>query len=202
MCSKPQTPASQLNVNEIFYSIAGEGARTGVPSIFIRLAGCDLACSFCDTEFASRSEMSVDDILQYIARWPCRWIVWTGGEPMLQLTGFIVTYFKEKGYKQAIETNGNHPVPDGLDWVACSPKVAEHVLLKHFPIGVNELRYVRHPGQPGIPQPSIHADCRYLSPRFNGDQPDPESIRHCFKLCLENPEWRLSVQMHKLLKVL
>lgn len=191
-----------MNVNEIFYSIAGEGARTGVPSVFIRLAGCDFACSFCDTEFASRAEMTVEEILKYISRWPCRWIVWTGGEPMLQLTGLIVQYFKEHGYQQAIETNGNYPVPDGLDWVACSPKVAEHVLARNFPFGVNELRYVRHAGQFGIPQPTIIADRLYLSPRFNGDQPDPESIRHCFKLCLENPTWRLSLQVHKLIKVL
>lgn len=193
-----------MKINEIFYSIQGEGARQGEPSIFIRLSGCDLACGFCDTEFESGKEMTPKEVLDYITfRWSrCQWIVWTGGEPTLQLTQEIVDFFKAHGRKQAVETNGNHPVPSGLDWVVCSPKVAEHVLEKNFPDGVDELRYVRHVGQLDVPQPKIKAKVYYLSPRFNGDAADVESIRHCMKLCLENPKWRLSIQAHKLLRVL
>jgi 7-carboxy-7-deazaguanine synthase len=191
-----------MKVNEIFYSIQGEGGRAGEPSIFIRLAECDLACTYCDTEFESGREMTVDEVLGEIAAYPCRWIVWTGGEPSLQLTAEIVDAFKEKGYKQAIETNGNNPAPEGLDWVAVSPKVAEHVLKKNFPKGVTELRYVRHKGQKGVPDPSVSAQYYYLSPIFNGDRPDWENIRHCIDLCLQNPRWKLSLQMHKFLKVL
>lgn len=191
-----------MKVNEIFYSLQGEGARAGEPSVFIRLAGCDLACGFCDTEFESGKEMSAPDLLEYIQKWPCRWIVWTGGEPTLQLRQETVNFFKQHGYKQAIETNGNHLVPQGLDWVVCSPKVAEHVLEKNFPNGVDELRYVRHAGQLAVPEPKIPSKTYFLSPRFDGDKPNPESIKHCIKLCLENPRWRLSCQSHKLLVIL
>ncbi len=191
-----------MKVNEIFYSIQGEGGRAGEPSIFIRLSECDLACSYCDTEFESGKEMSIEEIHQSISQYSCNWIVWTGGEPALQLHEEIVRYFKEKGYRQAIETNGNNKLPDGLDWITVSPKVAEHVLKKNFPDGVTELRYTRHKGQPDVPRPSIKADYYFISPIFNGDKPDRENINHCIKLCLENPQWRLSLQMHKFLKVL
>ena len=147
------TDTTQLKVSEIFYSLQGEGRRAGEASIFVRLAGCDLACSFCDTEFESRGVMTLKELHGRIGKVPGRWIVWTGGEPTLQLTPEIIAHFKSLGYWQAIETNGNRPVPPGLDWVACSPKVAEHVLAKNIPEGVDELRYVRHAGQPGVPEP-------------------------------------------------
>ena len=195
-----------LRVSEIFYSLQGEGFRAGHASVFVRLSGCDLACGFCDTEFESGSEMSLEEIAAAIhdakQGQPCNWIVWTGGEPTLQLTPEAVKFFKERGWKQAIETNGNHHAPAGLDWVACSPKVAEHVLAKHFPDGVDELRYVRHSGQPGIPEPKITAKHYYLSPRFDGDRVNPDNLQHCIKLCLKNPKWHLSVQSHKLTRIL
>lgn len=180
----------------------GEGARAGEPSIFIRLAGCDLTCGFCDTEFESGREMSNDEILNHLAQWPCKWIVWTGGEPAMQINESVVGFFKAAGYKQAIETNGNHRVPGNLDWVTVSPKVAEHVLAKNFPNGVAELKYVRHNGQMACPQPKITAQFYFISPMFNGNQPDVENIKHCIKLCLKNPLWRLSLQQHKLWKIL
>ena len=192
----------ELIVNELFHSIQGEGRRAGEASIFIRLTGCDLACSFCDTEFTSGKSMNPEELLRYITRWPCRWIVWTGGEPAIQLTDAHVAFFKQAGYRQAIETNGNHPAPNGLDWVCCSPKVAEHVVKRHFPHGVNELRYVRHAGQLAVPEPEITAEHYYLSPRFDGDRPNPANLTHCINLCLENPTWKLSLQSHKILKVL
>lgn len=201
-----------LKVSEVFYSLQGEGFRAGHPSIFVRLSGCDLACGFCDTEFESGKEMNQHEVLTAImqaiqrtaavADVKCWWIVWTGGEPTLQLTAEHVKFFSEYGYRQAIETNGNHPVPAGLDWVACSPKVAEHVLEKNFPNGVDELRYVRHSGQPGVPQPKVATKQKYLSPMFRGDRVDPENLNHCIKLCLQNPDWKLSVQTHKLTKIL
>ena len=191
-----------LRVNEIFYSLQGEGRRVGEASIFVRLTGCDLACSFCDTEFESGKQMTLEEIRSECAKTPGTWIVWTGGEPALQLTSEIVAWFNDQGYRQAIETNGGHPVPDGLAWVVCSPKVAEHVLQKNFPNGVNELRYVRHSGQMGVPQPKIISEERYLSPRFDGDKVNAKNLRHCIRLCLENPDWKLSLQSHKLLKIL
>lgn len=196
------TDTTTLRVSEIFYSLQGEGRRAGEASIFVRLSGCDLACAFCDTEFESGATLTLAQICERFDKLPCRWIVWTGGEPTLQLTQDIVTYFKSRGYKQAIETNGNRPVPPGLDWVACSPKVAEHVLAKNIPQGVNELRYVRHAGQPGVPEPKIEAKYYYLSPRFDGDRANQENLQHCIRLCLENPKWNLSLQTHKITRAL
>jgi 7-carboxy-7-deazaguanine synthase len=193
---------TSLKVNEIFYSIQGEGARAGEPSIFIRLAGCDLACTFCDTEFESGKEISLVDLLNFIAPWPCQWIVWTGGEPMLQITYEIVEYFHGAGYKQAIESNGNHPIPKTIDWRVVSPKVAEHVLKRHNPEGVDELRYVRHSGHQAVPEPAIAAKAYFLSPIFDGNTPNADNVRHCMALALANPRWRLSLQLHKLLRVL
>jgi len=194
-----------LKVAEYFYSLQGEGFRAGHPSIFIRLTGCDLACGFCDTEFESGKEMSVQELLAIIQQWPCKWIVWTGGEPMLQLTEAITLFFNAQGYQQAIETNGNHRIDRErmwFDWITCSPKVAEHVLEKNFPQGVDELRYVRHSGQPGVPKPRIEAKNKYLSPIFDGATPNEKNLRHCIQLCLDNPEWKLSLQTHKILRVL
>lgn len=193
-----------MKVNEIFYSIQGEGERAGEPSIFIRLSGCDLACGFCDTEFASGEEMTSQQIVAKIIDFPARWIVWTGGEPMLQLNADTINFFHALGYSQAIESNGNHPIPRslGLDWIVISPKVAEHVLKRNFPEGVDELRYVRHNGHQSVPQPAIKAQRYYLSPMFDGNTPNPANVRHCYNLCLQNPKWRLSLQLHKLLQVL
>lgn len=183
-----------MKVNEIFYSIQGEGARVGEPSIFIRLAECNLSCIFCDTEFSSYKEMSLDEIKTECKKYPSKWIIWTGGEPSLQLTDEIVDYFKE--WKQAIETNGSNKIPENLDWICISPKVAEHVLKRNF-TKANELKYVLHAGKQ-IPRPEIKADHYFISPMFKGDRIEKETLEHCIKLCLENPEWKLTLQSHKI----
>jgi organic radical activating enzyme len=200
---------NSLKISELFLSLQGEGARSGEASLFIRLQGCSVkhACSasgiVCDTEFESGVGISVEELYQRLNAKLARPtpIVWTGGEPTDQLTEEHVAFFKEKGFFQAIETSGVRPVPKGLDYVTVSPKVAEHILTKHFPDGVTELRYVRHVGQV-IPSPGIKAQFYYLSPHSDGMQINAENLRHCVKLCLENPPWRLSVQMHKIWKLL
>lgn len=203
-----------LQVSELFYSIQGEGARAGEPSVFIRLQGCKAkhACYAsgvrCDTEFESGKQMSLTDIATWIQRHApeCKWIIWTGGEPTDQLTEEIVQYFKGIGFKQAIECSGLHPAPIGIDWVVISPKVAEHVILKQWPVRedgyhCDELRWVRHSGQ-DIPKTEIKSKTYYLSPHFDGIRPNNENVNHCVRLCLDHPQWRLSVQMHKMLSVL
>lgn len=193
---------NDLKVNEFFYSLQGEGRRSGEPSIFIRLAGCDLTCGFCDTEFESGGEFSPAKIVEMISGFPGKWIVWTGGEPSLQLRDDHIAFFKAQGYSQAIETNGNNRVPAGLDWVVCSPKVAEHIVAKNFPEGVDELRYVRHKNQIAAPEPKVKARVKYISPMFDGDQINEGNLRKCVEIVLANPEWRLSLQTHKLIRVL
>jgi len=198
-----------LNVSEIFYSLQGEGARVGTPTVFIRLKGCKAkhACAAlgikCDTEFESGSPKS----LNYLHEWiqnnakGCKEITWTGGEPTDQLTDEIVAWFASKGYFQAIETSGLNKCPKGLDFVCVSPKVAEHIVKKNFPDGVDELRYVRHAGQ-DIPAPSIKANHKWISPHSDGFTINTNNLAHCINLCIENPDWKLSVQNHKIWNVL
>lgn len=199
----------KLNVSEIFYSLQGEGARIGTPTIFIRLQGCKTknACFAmgikCDTEFESGKQMSIEELHKWIeANAPqCNEITWTGGEPLDQLTNEITLYFRQKGYFQAIETSGLHPCVDGIDFICVSPKVAEHVVQKNFPNGVNELRYVRHKGQT-IPEPKIKAEHYWISPHSDGFTINTENLKHCIKLCQENGKWKLSIQNHKIWNVL
>jgi 7-carboxy-7-deazaguanine synthase len=199
----------KLNVSEIFYSLQGEGARAGSANVFVRLQGCKAkdACYAsgirCDTEFESGKEMSIEEIENWMTTNApgAKAIIWTGGEPAQQLTEEIVQYFKEKNFFQAIETSGLFSVPGNLDWISVSPKVAEHVVKKNFPEGVSELRYVRHSGQ-SIPQPSVKALHYFVSPHSDGFQLNSENLNHCIELVKQNPLWKMSIQQHKLWKVL
>ena len=111
-----------LKVKEVFYSLQGEGGRQGAASIFIRLSGCNLKCDFCDTDFSGGEDMSCEQLLSQISQHPCKWIVWTGGEPTLQLTDNCLLFFKQAGFMQAIESNGHKPLSTLLDYTVVSPK--------------------------------------------------------------------------------
>lgn len=197
---------NKLVVNEIFYSLQGEGARSGSANIFIRLQGCKTkdACYAagirCDTEFESGKSVTVENLLKEISVFPGRNIIWTGGEPAEQLTETVVARFNSEGYFQAIETSGLLPVPENISWISLSPKVAEHVVKRSFK-HVDELRYVRHAGQ-SIPQPSVTANHYFISPHSNGFSINSENLNHCIELVKQNPLWKLSVQAHKLWNVL
>jgi 7-carboxy-7-deazaguanine synthase len=196
---------SEINVNEIFCSLQGEGSRAGSLNIFIRLQGCKAknACYAagvrCDTEFESGRTWLLPQLFEFLEQFDCRNIIWTGGEPAQQLTDDIVAQFKAAGYFQAIETSGLFATPEGLDYITVSPKVAEHVVAKNF-THVNELRYVRNESQ-GIPSPAVTADHYFLSPHFDGGQINDAAVRHCINLIKENPTWKLSLQLHKLLNI-
>ncbi len=190
-----------LKVNEIFYSLQGEGGRTGEASIFIRLAKCNLSCSYCDTDFDFGEEISTDKILKQIESFPCKWIIWTGGEPTLQLTNEIVSFFKQKGYKQAIETNGTKPLPKGLDYIACSPKQNFEKIISIIP-EVDELRF---PIKKDDPLPDLStlpkAKHYFLSPIFDNQKLIPKNVNYCVEQIKKNPQWKLSLQMHKLIDI-
>lgn len=186
-------------INEIFYSLQGEGVRVGTPNIFIRFAGCNLKCSRpiegfdCDTEFASGMNFNIGEILHYLEKYQCKNIVLTGGEPMLQVDAKLIEAFKNADYYVAIETNGTEPPIAGIDWICCSPKTAEHTLR----VGkVDELKYVRDVGQ-GIPKPVLLADHHLISPAWHPEGLHPETLHHCMELVKQNPTWRLSAQYHK-----
>lgn len=191
-------------VNEIFFSIQGEGARFGTRNVFVRFSDCNLTCSFCDTEFLSGKNMSASEIILEIEKYNTKNVIFTGGEPLLQVDDEICQPLKNKGYFIAVETNGSiKPGTALIDYVACSPKVAEHVVKKIFPNGVSELRYVIHPGKE-LPQPKVVADNYFLSPVASGDFILKDSINHCIDLIKLNDsphEWRLSLQQHKIIGV-
>ena len=117
-----------LLVNEIFYSIQGEGPNVGKPAIFLRLAGCNLRCEWCDTRYAMtnvQSPMTNDQLLKKIKKYPCKHLVITGGEPLLQQSGLKELVSKPKGYYIEIETNGSIPLKIGrfIEQINCSPKL-------------------------------------------------------------------------------
>jgi 7-carboxy-7-deazaguanine synthase len=192
-------------VNEIFYSLQGEGVRTGTANLFLRFARCNLACRQethgfdCDTEFESGRRLTLAEILEEMAILSpaCRWVVLTGGEPALQVDRELIDAFHAASYRLAIETNGSVELPPGLDWVTVSPKVAEHALRQRR---ADEVKYVRGYGQ-AIPRTVVEAEHYLISPAFDGPEVDARTLDWCVRLVRENPPWRLSVQQHKLWQI-
>jgi len=188
-------------INEIFFSLQGEGARTGQPSLFLRFSKCNLTCKVethgfdCDTEFESGQDLTVDEILAElkVLTAECSWVVLTGGEPALQIDRVLIDALHEAGYQLAIETNGTVELPPGLDWVTVSPKVAEHAIRQRV---ADEVKYVRTYGQ-ALPETSVKAEKFWISPAFEGDRVDPRTLEWCVQLVKDNPHWGLSPQMHK-----
>lgn len=189
-------------VNEIFYSLQGEGVRAGTPNLFLRFARCNLECAKethdfdCDTEFVSGRWLGPGELLEELraASDECRWIVLTGGEPALQVDPPLIDDLHAAGYALAIETNGSVALPPGLDWVTVSPKVAEHAIRQRR---ADEVKYVRGYGQ-AVPRTVVAADHYLISPAFDGPELDRRTLDWCVRLVKENPPWRLSLQMHKL----
>lgn len=200
-------------INESFLSLQGEGQRAGSLNVFLRFAGCNLTCSRngeagfdCDTEFVSHSKASLIDVAGMVAAlWPASGgrpsIILTGGEPLLHLDAALVGKLLEfEPEVLALETNGTIPLPSGVDrdklWISCSPKSAEHTL--RIGVTCDELRYVRHSGH-GIPKPNLVAPHLFLSPAWDVDPyKTRRNLEHCIELVNRHPEWRLSVQQHKL----
>ena len=191
----------KYRINEIFYSVQGEGVRAGCPSLFLRFSKCNLLCTVashgfdCDTEFESGEDMTAGEIVAALGdlSGDCRWVVLTGGEPGLQVDDELVDALHRAGYRLAIETNGTVALPSGLDWVTVSPKVPEEALRQRQ---ADEVKYVRAAGQE-IPETVVRADHYLISPAFDGDVLQPETLAWCLELVRRNPGWRLSVQQHK-----
>lgn len=193
----------KYRVNEIFYSLQGEGARTGSANVFVRFAGCNLACNVdehgfdCDTNFSGGLDYTADvlvDAIKHADKYNCKSIIWTGGEPSLQLTSELLQALPE--YYHCVETNGTKQLPSEVNWISCSPKSAEHTLR----VGdVDELRYVIAPNM-AIPKPKLKADHHYLSPAFEPSETlTAEAFKWVNKLCKEHPKWKMSLQTHKLM---
>ena len=209
-----------FRVNDIFYSLQGEGHNTGRAAVFIRFAGCNLRCSFCDTEFDSYREMTSEEIIAAIVSYPARFVVLTGGEPTLQVDEAFVDQLHHHGYEVAMESNGTRPAPRNLDWLTVSPKGKSlvsfeekgkqpdeikivftsasdvNVYLNQFPLPLERLRVGELcSGMGGGGRPSL-----YLQPCDTGDAERNKRITEaCICYIEAHPEWRLSLQTHKLI---
>lgn len=191
-------------VNEIFYSLQGEGFNTGTASVFVRLSGCNLRCAFCDTNHQPHTMMSLPEIVDEVMRYPSApLIVLTGGEPALHIDDKLIKALKMTGKTIAIETNGTLPLPEGIDWVTLSPKT-EFQGGNSLPCvltSCNELKVV-YTGQDLSQYDSIEAQHRFLQPCYVDD---PEQCREglddTVKAVLNNPKWRLSLQTHRIIGI-
>lgn len=190
-----------MKVNEIFYSLQGEGFFTGTPAVFLRLSGCNLRCPFCDTAHETFTEMSVAEIVEAVSQYPARHIVITGGEPSLRITPELIDALHAVNFFIQIETNGTRPIPSGIDWITCSPKNADVVLTR-----VDELKivYTGPESEDSIPTLAsrIEAAHRFVQPCDTGVAARNSSIlASCISFLKQHPAWRLSLQTHKLINI-
>ncbi len=185
-----------MRINEIFYSLQGEGHFTGHAAVFVRLSGCNLRCDFCDTRHESGREMDAAEILREIDRYESRHVVITGGEPSLQLTESFVSLLHDHGWYVQVETNGTHPLPANVDWITCSPKGTPVVLDR-----INELKVV-YWGQDITTYERMSADEYRLQPCDSGDaQKNVTNISLAVAYIKAHPLWTLSLQTHKLIHI-
>jgi 7-carboxy-7-deazaguanine synthase len=203
-------------VKEIFYTLQGEGANAGRPAVFCRFAGCNLwsgreqdrgtaVCKFCDTDFVGTDgtlggKFASADALadQIAAQWPTpdqanRFVVMTGGEPLLQVDTELIDALHVRGFEIAVETNGTIVAPAGIDWICVSPKAGAPWLQR----AGHELKVVWP--QAGFALEELESadfENRYLQPMDNILRAD--NTEKCIALCLQRPAWRLSLQTHKI----
>lgn len=185
--------AMARRINDIFYSIQGEGRNTGRAAVFIRFSGCNLKCPFCDTDFSRFEELSDDEIIARISGFPARFVVLTGGEPSLQVDEEFVRKLHAAGYEVAMETNGTHETAPGIDWITCSPK-GNTVIAR-----CDELKCIFTDAASVPDTRGISATYHYLQPCDVGDAARNSAIvAECIDYIRRHPEWRLSLQTHKL----
>lgn len=208
------------SVKEIYYTLQGEGAQTGRPAVFLRFAGCNLwsgreahrrdaVCRFCDTEFVGtdgpgggKFESAAELAAAVDSAWPDeegkRYVVCTGGEPLLQLDRGAIDALHDAGFEIGVETNGTLEAPDGIDWLCVSPKGDAPVVLTSG----DELKLV-FPQTEAAAQPEKFADMRFrhffLQPL--DDESRERNTQQAIRYCLEHPRWRLSLQTHKFLGI-
>ena len=203
-------------VHEIFYTLQGEGAHAGRPAVFCRFAGCNLwtgrevdrasaVCKFCDTEFVGVGAdggrfVTPDELADAVAAaWPSsneggrtRFVVCTGGEPLLQLDEAAIDALHARGFTVAVETNGTLPLSRGLDWVCVSPKAGALLVVP----GGDELKLV-YPQAGAEPERYRHLAFRNFSLQPMDGPAREENTRAAIDYCLAHPQWRLSLQTHK-----
>jgi len=205
------------SIKETFYSIQGEGFHSGRPAVFLRFAGCNLwtgreedrasaVCTFCDTEFVGVDGegggkfASAEDLVRHVRSfWPddsTAFVVCTGGEPLLQLDESLIDAFHGASCEIAVETNGTLAPPQGIDWICVSPKADSELVLSKG----DELKLV-YPQEKARPEmyKSLPFKHFFLQP-MDGPAIEKNTVQ-TLQYCLENPKWKLSMQMHKMLGV-
>jgi 7-carboxy-7-deazaguanine synthase (Cx14CxxC type) len=204
------------SVKEIFYTLQGEGAHSGRAAVFLRFAGCNLwsgreqdrvaaVCRFCDTDFVGTDGpgggkfADAEALAAAVAeKWPGRdggrrYVVCTGGEPLLQIDAPLIEALHARGFEIAIETNGTIAAPDGIDWICASPKGRSELVQR----AGDELKFV-YPQEDADPASYEALPFRnfFIQPM---DGPElAANIGKATAFCIANPRWRLSMQMHKL----
>ncbi len=201
----------QYPVNEIFYTLQGEGHNAGRPAVFIRLSGCNLECPFCDTDFSLKTMMNREEIIAKVTAYNCDLIVITGGEPSLYIDKELIDLLHKHNFEIAVETNGTHKLPDEIDWITLSPKT--HISeLKNAAIKQRRCDEIKLVWDDFADMYEIANDyyikfnCNignyYIQPCDTGDkEKNRQLLEEAIRFCLANPEWRLSVQLHKILKI-
>lgn len=189
-------------VNEIFYSLQGEGRWAGRAAIFIRFSGCNLKCPFCDTDFKAYRKMTAREILGAVMEWNhCNFIVLTGGEPTLQVTKEFVDMLHSNGYYVAMETNGTREYPYNVDWVTASPKTA---YVEKGSVWIKEADEVKvvYDGEHEPSTFGIDANEYYVQPCDTGDKAaNGDIVRKCVEWVKDHPKWKLSLQQQKIINV-
>ena len=207
------------SVKEIFYTLQGEGANAGKPAVFCRFAGCNLwsgreedrasaVCRFCDTDFVGTdgtaggkftTAEALVDVIE--AHWPStdhahRFIVVTGGEPLLQLDAALLDALHARGFRVAVETNGTVAPPADIDWLCVSPKLGSELVVR----AGQELKLV-YPQAGGDPAQfaALAFDNFYLQPMDGPDQ--AANTQAAIAYCQQHPRWNLSVQTHKIIGI-
>ncbi len=192
-------------INEIFYSLQGEGYHSGTPAVFVRFSGCNLHCAFCDTQHQTGETLSLQEIVDEVNKYPqAPLLVLTGGEPSLFIDEAFVAELKQQTRKTiAIETNGTRPLPGNLDWVTLSPKMAfeggdaEPCVVRRC----DELKVV-YLGQELVQYDGIEAKYRFLQPCFvEDDEQRKANMKACVEAVKAHPHWRLSLQIHRILNI-
>lgn len=205
-------------VKEIFYTLQGEGAHTGRAAVFCRFSGCNLwsgreqdrataVCQFCDTDFVGTDGdgggkfATADELAAAVAaKWPStdngrRFVVCTGGEPLLQLDAALIDALHRQNFYIAVETNGTIEPPPGIDWVCVSPKAGAALAVS----GGNEIKVVFPQATDPRTYASMNFEHFFLQPMDGPDQ--AAAVQAAIRFCGEHPQWRLSLQTHKLVGI-
>ncbi|MCV2363060.1 7-carboxy-7-deazaguanine synthase [Paucibacter sp. DJ1R-11] len=206
-------------VKEIFYTLQGEGAQAGRASVFCRFAGCNLwsgreedraraVCNFCDTDFVGTDGQgggkfaTAEALADAIAsRWPADrpgrpYVVCTGGEPLLQVDTPLIEALHARGFEIAVETNGTQPAPEGLDWICVSPKADAELVLTRG----HELKLV-YPQPLARPERFAGLDFQHFFLQPLDSVLKTQHTREVVDYCMQHPQWRMSVQMHKVIGI-